>query len=122
MYHLKLIKGRSYTGAVSATSSHPDAYTEDEAAALAAVASGYFRLVEEPVSDGAETNGQDDGQNETGGNAPDFEALAAMSKAELAAYAEEHEIDLKGCHTKDDMLEAISVFYGGSYTMIDLQK
>lgn len=125
MYHLKLIKGRSYTGVVSATSSRPDAYTEDEAAALAAVASGYFRLVEEPTkgeSGKGETGDENNGQDETGDKVPDFEALAAMSKAELAAYAEEHEIDLKGCRTKDDMLEAISVAYGGSYTMIDLQK
>ena len=86
-----------------------------KAAAFAAVASGFFRLVEESAS-GVSS------ENATGEEAPDFEVLAAMSKAELIAYAENHEIELKGCRTKDDILGAISVFYGGSYTMIDLQK
>lgn len=122
MYHLKLIKGRSYTGDVSATKSRPDAYTDDEAIALAAVASGYFKLVEGGVSAADKDETGDEGAENIDKEKPDFEALAAMSKAELAAYAEEHEIDLKGCRTKDDMLEAISMFYGGSYTMLDLQK
>lgn len=115
MYHLKLIKGRSYNGNLSATRQRPDVYTDDEAAALAAVASGFFRLVEEGAS-------SINSENVTVEEAPDFDAFAAMSKAELIAYAENHEIELKGCRTKDDILGAISVFYGGSYTMIDLQK
>ena len=42
MYHLRLIKALSYDGAVSATREHPDTYTEVEAIAQEAVASGYF--------------------------------------------------------------------------------
>lgn len=56
------------------------------------------------------------------GPAPDYEALAAMKKAELIAYAEENGIDIKSCKTKEDILATICVAYGGSYTMIDLQK
>ena len=45
MYHLKLIKALSYTGAVTATAKKPNVFVEDEATANAAVASGYFELV-----------------------------------------------------------------------------
>lgn len=45
MYHLKLIKGLSYSGIISATQQKPDVYVDDEAIANAAVASGYFRVV-----------------------------------------------------------------------------
>lgn len=55
-------------------------------------------------------------------NEVDYEGLSDMTKAELAAYAAEHGISLEGCNTKADMLSAISVANGGSYTMIDLQK
>ncbi len=45
MYHLRLIKARSYCGAVEATKQNPDVFVEDEAVALSAVASGYFKLI-----------------------------------------------------------------------------
>lgn len=57
-----------------------------------------------------------------GENEVDYEGLSDMTKAELTAYAAEHGISLEGCNTKADMLSAISVANGGSYTMIDLQK
>jgi hypothetical protein len=44
-YHLKLQKGLSYCGVVSATKQKPDVFTEDGAVADAAVATGYFVLV-----------------------------------------------------------------------------
>ena len=53
---------------------------------------------------------------------PDCEALAAMTKAELTAYAKEHDIDISKCKTKSDILTAISMAYGGSPTMIELQR
>lgn len=119
MFHLRLVKGLSYDGAIHATRSSPDAFTDDEATASYAVASGYFALVDEPAAqEGASAEEEEASSEET----PDLEALAAKSKAELTAFAEAHEIDLAGCRTKADILEAISVAYGGSYTMIDLQK
>lgn len=45
MYHLRLIKARSYCGAVEATRQNPDVFVEDGAVALSAVASGYFKLI-----------------------------------------------------------------------------
>ena len=131
MYHLRLTKALSYSGIVTATRKHPDVYTEDEATANAAVATGYFRLVS-----GAEDKlrgllakakeaaqaAQEQEEQQPDGEAPDYEELAKLKKAELIAYAEEHGIDLTGCSTKDEILAAISVAYGGSYTMIDLQK
>lgn len=55
-------------------------------------------------------------------NEVDYEGLSDMTKAELTAYAAERGISLEGCTTKADMLSAISVANGGSYTMIDLQE
>ena len=52
----------------------------------------------------------------------DAEALAAMSDEELKALVEEKGIDLTGCQTREDALEAISVVLGGSYTMLDLMR
>lgn len=46
-YHLRLSKGLSYCGVLSATKQRPDAYTDSKAVADQAVASGYFTLVEE---------------------------------------------------------------------------
>lgn len=48
MAHLRLIKGRSYTGEVKATREKPDVFTDDEATANALVASGYFSRVDKP--------------------------------------------------------------------------
>ena len=53
---------------------------------------------------------------------PDYDALSKMSKADLTAYAKERDIDISKCKTKSDILTAISMAYGGSPTMIDLQR
>ena len=47
MYHLKLMKALSFTGIVTATKKNPDVFLEDKATADAAVATGYFKLIEE---------------------------------------------------------------------------
>lgn len=52
MAHLRLIKGRSYTGEVKATREKPDVFTDDEATANALVASGYFSRVDKPKAEG----------------------------------------------------------------------
>ena len=46
MYHIRLCKGLSYCGVVSATRKEPDVFVEDKATADVAVASGYFRLMD----------------------------------------------------------------------------
>lgn len=112
---VKLIKARSYSGAVRATKKQPyvDVETEEEANAL--VATGYFELCPSPVVD----NSVEDTSEET---TPDYEALSEMTKAELTAYVEANEIDIEGCKTKADILEAISAANGGSYTMMEMQE
>ena len=124
-YHLRLVKALSYDGTIHATREHPDAYTEDEAVAESALASGYFELVEITQTEAEEdAQGEEDGDEEEGPSmesTPDFETLATMTKAELTAFAKERDIDVSRCRTKDDILGAISVAYGGSYTMMELQ-
>ena len=166
MYHLKLCKGLSYSnGRVAATRQRPDVYVDDKATADAAVASGYFRLVEvvegqeapdyPPAGEvlghldpkqleeltipdlkklagemGADIKGLKDkaaiiaaiAAVQVSVPAFDAEALAAMSDDELKALVEEKGIDLTGCNTREDALEAISVALGGSYTMLDLMR
>jgi hypothetical protein len=118
MAKLKLIKSRSYTGKVKASKKQPfvDVETEQEVQAL--VATGYFELCASEVSSPV----QDENEGDDGDSVPDYEGLSEMSKAELATYATEHEIDIDGCKTKADILKAISIANGGSSTMIDLQQ
>ena len=115
MYHLRLNKALSYTGAISATRENPDVFTDDEATAVAAVASGYFDLIEvptepeaapepakEPVGEPAAEGEDPDGYVDvTVSSTPDFETLAAMTKAELTAFAKERDISLDKCKTME---------------------
>lgn len=53
----------------------------------------------------------------------DVEALSGMELDDLTAYAAENGISLDGVpSTKEDVLEAICVANGGSYTMLDLMR
>lgn len=165
MYHLKLCRGLSYSnGKVTATRQRPDVYVEDKATADAAVASGYFRLVEVVEAPDFPPAGEivghldpaqlskmkveelkrlaaDVGIDVSGLNKAEIvkalaaeevavdkertismEELAEMSEEELRSLAAEADISLDGCVTKEDILAAISVANGGSYTMIDLQR
>ena len=54
MYHLKLKKALSYTGIVSATKKKPDVFVKQEKIAKAAIATGYFELIEEETSESLE--------------------------------------------------------------------
>lgn len=129
MYHLKLIKALSYTGIVKATRKNPDIFVEDKATADAAVATGYFKLVE----------GVSDGEAETQTAHLDREQLEEMKFDDLKRMATDMGIDIKGLKSKNDIVEAIvavevtpgpeadeeenEVDYGeGSTTMIELQE
>ena len=48
MYHLRLIKGLSYDGAVRASAGVPDVFTDDPDKYTAAMKSGYFEAVSVP--------------------------------------------------------------------------
>lgn len=114
MAKVRLIKGRSYSGAVRVTAKQPIVDVSEEMA-KALIATGYF--VPCAVADAPES------QEDAGGESvPDYEALSEMTKAELIKYAEDNGIDIEGCKTKADILEAISVANGGSYTMMELQE
>lgn len=99
MYHLKLCKGLSYKGVVAATRKAPDVFTEDKATSDAAVASGYFRLVE--------------ATEEKPGGAPagltghlDRAQLEGMVLKDLKAIASDMGIAIKGLD-KPGIIEAI---------------
>lgn len=55
-------------------------------------------------------------------NHPDYEKLEKMTKEELAAFAKENGVDISGCESKEDILTTISMAFGGSATMMELQK
>lgn len=101
MYHLRLTKALSYTGIVEATKDKPDVYVEYKATADAAVASGYFKLVEEePGSNPTEEPGLVPGHL-------DEDQLNTMNVAELKKLAAEMEVDLSGRRSKADIIAAI---------------
>ena len=139
MYKLRLIKARSYRGCgVTATRESPVVEVADAATAQKLYESGYFDEDEQPPEPGRQSGQNPESESgpepESGESAsgsetergstlePDYDALSALSKAELTAYAQEHGIDINRCRTKSDILTAISVACGGSPTMIDLQR
>lgn len=99
MYKVKLIKGLSYTGAVHATKDNPYVDVESKEAADAAVATGYFELVEATADD------NNDGEKNDNSGATD---LDKMTVPQLKAYAAEKGIDLEGASRKDDIIAKIA--------------
>lgn len=119
-YHLKLAKGLSYCGVVKATKKNPDVFVEDKATADAAVATGYFKLIEgeeapEPPKD-----------PEPG------KTLDEMTVTELETYAAYHNVSLKGVRGKENIIAKLKEDLGaektegevdyGSPTMQELQE
>lgn len=94
MYHLKLIKALSYHGVVTATRQAPDVYTDSREVAEAAVATGYFTLVEKP-----DTAAPPDAEHN--------KTLDEMNVSELESFAVYHNISLKGVTKKADILAKI---------------
>lgn len=98
-YRITLIKGISYTGfggKVKATRKNPVATVEDKAIADAAVASGFFKLVEE-VNEAPLVTGH-----------LDADQLQKMEVRDLKALAAQMGIDTKGMKAKKDYIEAIT--------------
>lgn len=100
-YHLRLSKGLSYCGVISATKQRPDVYTDSKDVADRAVASGYFRLIgsmdapkrPEPPAQPTATL--------------DPEQLNAMSASELRRLAGEMGLEVKGLG-KAELVKAIA--------------
>lgn len=129
MYHLKLIKALSYYGVVKATKKNPDVYTEDKATADAAVASGYFKLVDEAQE--PPEGGEEKEPGEGGGNKEPGKKLEEMTVPELETFAAYKNISLKGISEKADIIAKLKDELGeetenevdyGSPTMTELQK
>lgn len=103
-YHLKLAKGLSYCGVVKATKKNPDVFVEDKATADAAVATGYFKLIEgeeapEPPKD-----------PEPG------KTLDEMTVTELETYAAYHNVSLKGVRGKENIIAKLKEELGAEET------
>lgn len=98
---LKLIKGLSYRGGkdgtLKATKDKPFCFVETMEEAQAAIASGYFQLVNEPKVNESEKPSDPD----------NIKSISKMSKDELEAYAAEKGIDISGCKNNDERKEAI---------------
>ncbi|MCC8066395.1 MAG: hypothetical protein LIO94_04755 [Clostridiales bacterium] len=114
MYHLKLIKGMSYTvGNLSASKRKPDLYVEDKEQADKLVKTGFFTVVGETAEQNAsleENEGEleaDTSEESESGETPLIAELQGKNKADLVAYAGQNGIDITGCKTKDDILQRI---------------
>lgn len=110
MYHLRLVKGLSYSGAVSATKDHPDVFVEDEKKYQRAMKSGYFEEIidadatRKNLDTEARSGAEADRENKTDESS---DVLEGMSSAELKAYASLNGIDIAGLKKKEEVLEAI---------------
>lgn len=100
MYKLKLIKGLSYSGVITATKDYPIVNVDDKDLAHEAVKTGYFSLIEEAEMIPPEKE----------------KTLDDMTVKELEAFAAEKEIDLKGCGSKADKLNRILSAIDDDYT------
>lgn len=119
-YHLRLTKALSYCGVVKATKKHPNVFVEDKATADAAVATGYFKLVD------GEEPGQPPKAEEPG------KTLDEMTIPELETYATYHNVSLKGVTKRADIIAKLKEELGaeetegevdyGSVTMTELQE
>lgn len=122
MYHLRLVKGLSYTGVVAATRKQPDVFVEDKAIADKAVASGYFEVVEDAGK-------SKDTKAPKATDEPE-KTLEEMTVPELESYAAYHDVSLKGISKKAGIIAKLKEELGdtvnevdyGSPTMQELQE
>ncbi len=111
MFKLKLIKGLSYSGIVSATAKEPFVTVDNEETALAAVETGYFKIVEhtEDIPDG-KMGKINDGENK------DWKKL---NKDDLIAFANENNIDVSSCKNQDERIAIIEAALANEDGTID---
>lgn len=111
MYHLRLIKGLSYSGAVSATKANPDVYTDDEVKYQRAMESGYFADITGCEDDDMkiyEPHGSSGEEKEKPAEEiPKEDPLDTMSATELRAYATVNGIDIGNKKRREDVLKMI---------------
>lgn len=128
MYHLKLIKSLSYHGIVKATKENPDVYTDDEAVANAAVATGFFELVATPAQEDAQPSLEPEAEPE---ESEQGKTLEEMTVSEIETFATYHGVSLKGINTKAKKIARLRETLGdkaagavtyGSPTMVELEE
>lgn len=110
MYHIRLIKGRSYTGAVNASRSRPDIFTEDKEKYASAMRSGYFMdltIRKEPEEQDIIDHTRKDEEVAAPEKSDAQNALSGMNVDELKALADKKGIDLTGAKKKADILDAL---------------
>ena len=107
-YHLKLKKALSYNGVVSATRKNPDVYTEDKATAEAAVATGYFDLVEYIEDDPNPADHVADTGEMVKGHLDAEQLIKDYKLDELKDLAAKLGITTPGLRTKEDYAKAIA--------------
>ena len=114
MYHLKLMKALSFTGIVTATKKNPDVFLEDKATADAAVATGYFKLIEE--AEEPPEGGEEKEPGEGGGDKEPGKKLEEMTVPELETFAAYKGISLKGISKKADIIAKLTAELGAAET------
>lgn len=118
MYHLRLVKGKTYWGIVKASEEKPDVFVQEKEKADHLMKTGFFSMVGEEDEQDAEQKKHDDGDaenvdlftdeaEEEPQEKPIIMELQGMTKAELTEYAEKKGIDITGCRTKDDIFQRV---------------
>lgn len=111
MYHLRLVKGKSYWGVVRAFEKAPDVYVPEKEQAEKLLSSGYFILIDDAAEErkkaAAAASVQPAGQEEKAEETPLIVKLQSMTKADLAGYAGSNGIDITGCKTRDDIFQKV---------------
>lgn len=124
MYHLRLIKGKSYWGIVKASENSPDVYVPEKSQADRLLASGHYVMIgssgdlggDMPQDRCMDTDNAEDeynmfedvygGEDAEDGIHP-VTWMQDKTKAELIEYAEQNGIDVAGCRTKNDITDRI---------------
>ena len=110
MYHLRLIKGLSYSGVVRATAKKPDVFIDDKAVRDAAISSGYFEEVGAAKAEAEAENPAvfpetaEEEAEETTSHATE---LSKMTVEELKAYASINGIPIGSAKKREAILKAV---------------
>jgi len=107
MVRIKLVKGLSYSGIVTATKKNPFV-TTDEETAKEAVATGYF-TIEEVIEEYPEKTGEDQEEDQAPPTSDDKvqKPIEKMTKPELEAYAKANGIDISSCTNNEQRIALI---------------
>lgn len=102
-YHLKLSKGLSYFGnGITATKEQPDVFVDSKAAADAAVATGYFKLI------GGDADVASGGSPDIINGHLDPEQLKKLTVKELEKLAADMGLDISDCKNKGETVAALA--------------